>query len=82
MVCLAFELQRVKFLGLDQDVMPFGVFIALDDLFLWHLFEAMLGLDTLEVFDGLSTRLMDHTESNGALRRDGRKHPDGNENEG
>src|SRR5215475_2572757 len=61
--------------------MPFGVFVAFYDFFLGHLFKAVFGLDPLEVFDGLSTRLMDHTESNCALRRDGRKHSDGNEDE-
>lgn len=46
-----------------------GVLVALDDLFLGDLLEAALGLNTLEVFDRLSARLMDHAESDCAFSR-------------
>src|SRR5262245_50713853 len=61
--------------------MPLGMLVALDDFLIRHLFKAVLGLDALEIFDRLAAGLMDHAESNGALGRSGRKHPDGNERE-
>jgi hypothetical protein len=44
---LGFQLQLIKFLGLDKDVMTLGVLVALDDLLFGYLFEAALGLNTL-----------------------------------
>jgi hypothetical protein len=42
---LGLKLQRVKFLRLDEDVVPFGVLVALDDLFFGDFLEAALGLN-------------------------------------
>ena len=41
--------------------------ITLDDLFLRNLFEALLGLDALQVLDGLAAGLMNHAEGDGAF---------------
>jgi hypothetical protein len=59
-----------------------GMLVALDDLPFGNLFEALFGLDALEVFDRLSGWLVDHPEGDGAFGRGGRKHPDGDEYEG
>src|SRR6476620_3838885 len=79
---LGLKLQRVKFLRLDEDVVALGVLIALDDLFLGDFLEALLGLNTLQIFDRLTTWLMDHAKGNRAFGRGGWKHPDRNEDEG
>ena len=42
---LGLKLQRVKFLRLDEDVVPLGVLIALDDFFFGDFLEAALGLN-------------------------------------
>src|SRR5262245_47588450 len=79
---LGFEFERVKLLGLDQDMVAFGVLVALYDVFLGHLPEAVLGLNALEVFDGLSTRLMNHAKGDSAFCGSRRVKPDRDEDEG
>jgi hypothetical protein len=79
---LGFEFQLVQFLRLDENVMPLGVLVALDDFFLGNLFEALVRFDALHIADRFPTRLMDHSKGNGAFSRSGRVKPDGNENEG
>ena len=68
---LGLKLQRVKFLRLDEDMVPLGVLIALDYFFFGDFLEAFLGLNTLKIFDRLTTWLMDHAEGNRAFGRSG-----------
>ena len=44
--------------------MPFGIFIAFDNLVLWNLLKALVGLDALHKSDGLAGRLMYLSEAN------------------
>jgi hypothetical protein len=66
---LRLQLQGVKFLRLDQDIMALGMLVALDDFFFWNLFESLPHLNALWVFDWFSARLVDHAKGNGAFRR-------------
>ena len=65
---LGLELELIKFLRVDQDVMPFGVFVALDDFFLGHLDKLITVMHAFDVPDGFAAWLMDHAEGNRFLR--------------
>src|SRR5262245_46207529 len=66
---LRLELQRVDLFRLNEHVVTLGVLITLDDLFVGNLLEALFGLDALQVFDRLATRLVDHAEGDRAFAR-------------
>src|SRR5262245_47055960 len=77
-----FELEVIKLLRLDQNVMPFGVFIALDDFLVGHFDKVISVPNAFDITDRLPARLMDHAKRYRFLRGDGRTQLDGNEDEG
>lgn len=64
---LGFQLQLVEFFRLQQNVVPFGVLVTLDDFFLGNLLEDILGLNAFQIVDGLSAWLVDHAEGDRLL---------------
>ena len=54
---LCFELEFIKFFGVDQNVMPFGVLIALDDFLIGHFDKFISVPNAFDITDGFSARL-------------------------
>jgi len=77
---LRFELEFIKLLWVEQDVMPLGVFVALDDFLVGHLDKLISVSDAFHITDWLAARLMDHAECDCLLRRALERY--GNEDEG
>ena len=65
---LGFQLQLLNFFGVDQNVMPLGVLVALDDFFLRDLGEGVTVSHALHILDGLPGGLVNLPKANRSLR--------------
>ena len=79
---LGLQFEVVKFCGVNQDMMPLGVFVAFDDFLLRNLHKLVSLAHAFDVTDRLAARLMDHAERHRFLVGDSGGELDGNEDEG